>query len=170
MQENIDIYLQQLPALAIPPANLSIRPASAGGKYKLEVYDFLRKKWLGLSPEEWVRQNFVHFLVSERNFPSEMMANEIGLKFNGTLRRCDTVVFSRTLRPLAIVEYKAPSVKLTQEVFNQILRYNSVMDAPLLIVSNGLKNFCCLRSKNTYRFLPDIPDYRQIVAIENLNG
>ena len=92
------------------------------------------------------------------------MANEISLKLNGTARRCDTVIFDRALRPVAIVEYKAPSVALNQKVFDQIARYNSVLGAPFLIVSNGLRHYCCRYVRGTgYRFLNDIPAYSEMI-------
>ncbi len=87
------------------------------------------------------------------------MANEAGLVQNGIRRRCDTVVFDRNGLPLVIVEYKAPAVQITQRVFDQIVRYNSVLKAPFLIVSNGLRHYCCRVDvqSGSYSFLRDIP-------------
>ncbi|MDE6276733.1 MAG: type I restriction enzyme HsdR N-terminal domain-containing protein [Muribaculaceae bacterium] len=134
------------------------------GSGSLLVFDPLRRKWLILTPEEWVRQNFVHYLISAKGYPRELIANEISLHLNGTLRRCDSVVFSRTLRPVAILEYKAPTVAITQKVFDQIARYNIVLEAPCLIVSNGMRHFCCRfdKEKGTYAFLREVPSYEEL--------
>lgn len=125
------------------------------------IYDILRRKFVALTPEEWVRQHFVNYLIAERGFPRGLMANEVSLKLNATARRCDTIVYSRTGRPLVVVEYKAPSVSISQSVFDQIARYNSVIGAPYLIVSNGLCHYCCRfdAADGHYRFLRSIPAY-----------
>lgn len=132
----------------------------------VKVYDSLRRKWLVLTPEEWVRQHFVNYLVSVKDFPPALIANEISLRFNGMARRCDTVVYDRNLRPLVIVEYKAPEIAITQKVFDQIARYNSVLNAPYLIVSNGMHHYCCRfdSSSGQYSFLHDIPVYGELTT------
>ena len=81
------------------------------------------------TPEEWVRQHFVAWLTGALGYPASLMANEVGLRLNGTLRRCDTIIYDRSLRPLVVVEYKAPSVTISQRVFDQIARYNLVLRA-----------------------------------------
>ena len=91
---------------------------------KLQIFDPLRKCHVALTPEEWVRQHFVNFLIESRGFPAALMANEVTITVNGMKRRCDTVVYDRQLQPRVIVEYKAPTVKITKEVFAQISRYN----------------------------------------------
>ena len=102
----------------------------------ISIFDRLRKKFVALTPEENVRQHFVEYLIKERAFPAGLMNNEISIMQNGIKRRCDTVVFDRTGEPLMIVEYKAPHVKITQEVFNQIYRYNLVLKVKYLVVTN----------------------------------
>lgn len=135
------------------------------------VFDVLRRRAVALTPEEWVRQNFVYFLLSEREFPPQLMANEIALTLNGTARRADTMVYTRALRPLVVVEYKAPEIAITQKVFDQIARYNSVMQAPYLIVSNGMHHYCCRYAPGgTYRFLPDIPTYAEMLKAVGRRG
>ena len=93
------------------------------------------------------------------------MANEVAITLNGTKRRCDTVVYDRTLSPRIIVEYKAPTVNITQQVFDQICRYNMVLQVDYLIVSNGLVHYCCKidYAANRYTFLKEIPEYSQVV-------
>ena len=129
------------------------------------IFDSLRRRWVTLTPEEWVRQNFVQFLTTEREFPAALMNNEISLTQNGIKRRCDTLVADRTGAPLAIIEYKAPTVEITQNTFDQIVRYNMVLKARFLIVSNGIKHYCCKidYENNSYSFINDIPSYSQLL-------
>lgn len=146
--------------LNLPETRLDIKPSADGDK----VFDPLRKKYVAATPEEIVRQHFVSFLISYRGYPAGLMANEIGITLNGTSRRCDTVVFDRTGKPLVIVEYKAPSVTVSQRTFDQIARYNMVLQARYLIVSNGLRHYCC-RIDYTHRqycFIPEIPAYTEL--------
>ena len=106
----------------------------------------------------------MHFLIEHKGYPQSLMANEVQLKLNGMGRRCDTVVYDRTLRPRVIVEYKAPSVSITQKVFEQICRYNMVLQVDYLIVSNGLAHYCCRidYSTRSYTFLQEIPEYKDL--------
>lgn len=128
------------------------------------IFDKLRKKYVAVTPEEWVRQHFVNFLLSEKQYPENLIANEIGIKLNNTQKRCDTVVYDRQLTPLVIIEYKAPSIGINATVFDQIVRYNMVLRANYLIVSNGLQHFCCKINYETgnYAFLEDIPVYSKL--------
>ena len=123
------------------------------------IFDVIRRQYVALTPEEWVRQHFVHFLISHKGYPQALMANEVQLKLNGMSRRCDTVIYDRTLRPRVIVEYKAPTVNITQQVFDQICRYNMVLQVEYLIVSNGLAHYCCKMDYATrsYTFLREVP-------------
>lgn len=129
------------------------------------IFDELRRKYVNLSPEEWVRQHFIHFLILYKNYPKSLMANEVSLKLNNMSRRCDTVLYNKDLKPVMIIEYKAPTVELTQKIFTQISTYNLVLKVDYLIVSNGLKHFICKMNYDTksYTFLPEIPDYRNLV-------
>ncbi|HAC21920.1 MAG TPA: hypothetical protein DCF91_07465 [Porphyromonadaceae bacterium] len=129
------------------------------------IYDPLRKKYIVLTPEEWVRQHFINFLSQHKAYPIELMANEVLLRLNSTSKRCDTVVYDKYLTPIAIIEYKAPHIKITQEVFEQIYRYNIVLRVKYLIVSNGMQHFCCKidYTQNTSTFLPDIPSYQDML-------
>ena len=128
------------------------------------ILDIIRRQYVALTPEEWVRQHFVHFLINHKGFPHSLMANEVQLKLNGMSRRCDTVVYDRTLRPRVIVEYKAPTVNITQQVFDQICRYNMVLQVDYLIVSNGLSHYCCKvdYATRSYTFLREVPAYGEI--------
>ena len=132
---------------------------------KRQILDPLRKSYVALTPEEWVRQHFVNFLLNVKGFPAALMANEVAITLNGMKKRCDTVVYDKTLKPRVIVEYKAPTVKITKEVFAQISRYNLTLKVDYLIVSNGLQHYCCRMdyANNTYRFLQEIPEYNTIL-------
>ena len=129
------------------------------------ILDTLRRRWVALTPEEWVRQNFVRFLIEERQFPAALMNNEISLTQNGIKRRCDTLVANRDGKPLVIIEYKAPTIQVTQKTFDQIVRYNMVLKANYLIVSNGMNHYCCKidYENNSYSFLSEIPCYSELL-------
>ena len=128
------------------------------------IFDPLRQKYVALTPEEWVRQHFVHLLTDFKGYPKGLLANEIQLDLNGTKKRCDTVLFNKDLSARMIVEYKAPNIEITQAVFDQITRYNMVLKVEYLIVSNGMRHYCCKIDYNTmqYTFLPDIPAYTDL--------
>lgn len=131
---------------------------------KRTIYDPVRRKYVALTPEEWVRQHFVNYLVTVRNYPKDLLANEVMVKLNSTSKRCDTVVYDRFLVPLVIVEYKAPSIPITRSVFDQIARYNMVLRVGYLIVSNGINHYCCKidYDSQTYGFLDGIPAYNEL--------
>lgn len=145
-----------LPAFGIKVAKVDGRPA---------VFDKLRKRYVTLTPEEWVRQHFVNFLVVEKEYPEALIANEMQVNLNGQKKRCDSVVFDRMGDPLVIVEYKAPEINITQKVFDQIARYNIVLRVEYLIVSNGLNHYCCKvdYENQTIQYLEEIPTYEELV-------
>ena len=147
------------------PLNLPSYPAKIQVRNgKNVIFDSLRQKYVALTPEEWVRQHFTHFLTDLKGYPKGLLANEVQLDLNGTKKRCDTVLFNKELNARMIVEYKAPSIEITQAVFDQITRYNMVLKVEYLIVSNGLRHYCCRIDYTTmkYTFLPDIPDYKDL--------
>lgn len=148
------------PRLNLPPVELKTR---LDGKI-LRVFDPLRKKYVALTPEEYVRTHFTSWLINSLHYPVSLMANEVSIDLNGMSRRCDTVVFNHDLTPLVIVEYKAPGVSITQSTFDQIVRYNMVLKARYLIVSNGLNHYCCRidYENSTYHFISRIPDYLEM--------
>ena len=154
-----DKYKQMLP-LQLPNFDIKVKKSAD----QFLVWDETRRKYVALTPEEWVRQHFVHFLISEKGYRQELIANEVSIKLNGTAKRCDTVIYDRLLTPLMIVEYKAPSITITPKVFDQIVRYNRVLHVQYLIVSNGLRHFCCQIDYETlsYSFLKEIPDAQEV--------
>ena len=139
-----------------------------GSEGQLSIFDPIRKKYVALTPEEWVRQHFIQFLIHEKNLPSGLILLEKTLVYNKMKRRPDIVAHDRQGKPILIVECKAPEVKITQETFDQIARYNSVLKVPYLIVTNGMKHYCCLMdySLGKYFFLKDIPMYEEMIDID----
>ena len=129
---------------------------------KTLIFDNLRKKYLVLTPEEWVRQHFVHFLNDEKKYPISLIAIEKQLTINNRKKRTDILVFNKEGKHDIIVECKAPSIKITQDTFDQIARYNLKLKANYLIVTNGLSHFYCKMDfeNETYVFLKEIPDYK----------
>lgn len=128
------------------------------------IFDFIRKKFVILTPEEWVRQNFLRFLVDEKKYPASLIAVEMEFKLNKLSKRSDAVVYNKQSKPFLILEFKAPEVKIDQKVFDQIARYNMKLNVDYLIVSNGLEHFCCKIdfNSNTYVFLKEVPEYNSL--------
>uniref|UniRef100_UPI0040250811 type I restriction enzyme HsdR N-terminal domain-containing protein n=1 Tax=Segatella hominis TaxID=2518605 RepID=UPI0040250811 len=148
--------------LNLPPFEIKLR----GTKARPQIFDILRKKYIALTPEEWVRQHFVHFLVEHKGYPASLMANEIQLKVGEKTLRADSVLYSRDLKPRMIIEYKAPHIPITQKVFDQISIYNMLLHVDYLVVSNGLQHYICKMDYNDkkYLFLEDIPDYEELLT------
>lgn len=146
----------ELPTLNLPQAELRIETDGTG---RMRVWDAQRRRMVAMTPEEWVRQNFVEMLITVKGYMRGRVGNEVSVDLNGIRHRCDTVVFDSAGMPLMIVEYKSPAVAITQTVFDQIARYNMVLRAKYLVVSNGLSHYCCEPDyeRGSYRFLRDIP-------------
>lgn len=125
------------------------------------IFDELRKKTVALTPEEWVRQNFIRFLIDKKKFPAGYIACETQIELNGLKKRCDAVVYDSELNPLIIIEFKAPTVKLSQETFDQAAVYNSKLQVKYLIISNGIQHFASrVNFENCkYDFAPEIPEF-----------
>lgn len=146
--------------LNLPPFDINVKKTNG----RLSVFDRLRRKFVTLTPEEWVRQHFINYLITEKGYPQALIANEIQINLNNQKRRCDSIVYDKTISPLVIVEYKSPDVDITQAVFDQIARYNIVLKVKYLIVSNGLSHYCCRMdySTQTFEYLSDIPAYLEL--------
>ncbi len=147
-------------SLNLPSYDAKIRKESPG----LEIFDPLRRKYVALTPEEWVRQHFINYLVTVKKYPASLMANETGVKLNSLSRRCDTVVYNKQLQPLMIIEYKDSKVSITQQVFDQVIQYNNVLKVPYIVVSNGIVHYCCrIDYENmSYEYLTEIPGYHEL--------
>lgn len=139
-----------------------IKIAQKGNKQ--QIFDFLRRKYVALTPEEWVRQHFVHYLVEHKGYPAGLMGNEIELTIGEKRMRCDTVLYNKVAKPQMIIEYKSPKIKLQQKTFDQISAYNLLLKVDYLIVSNGMQHICCRMDyeNQKYYFLADIPDYQNL--------
>ena len=136
----------------------------SGTKDNPQILDILRQRFVALTPEEWVRQHFVHFLINHKGYPKALMGNEVKIKINGKQLRADSVLYDKELRPRMIIEYKASSIPITQQVFDQIFAYNTQLHVDYLVVSNGLNHYCCKLdyATNSYTFLKEIPDYDEL--------
>ena len=128
---------------------------------KTLVFDPIRKKNIILTPEEWVRQNFIQFLIKEKNYPPSLIAVEMEINLLNTKKRCDIVLYNNKGLPHMIVECKAPSIKISQDTFDQIARYNITLKTDLLVVTNGLQHYVCMMNHQNqrYHFLKEIPNY-----------
>ncbi len=125
------------------------------------IFDDIRKKFLVLTPEEWVRQHFVQYLIREKGYPKTCIRMEGGLKLNSLQKRTDIVLFNNSGEKVLMVECKAPSIKISQDTFDQIARYNIIHKVPLLAVSNGLQHYYCEidHVNRDYKFLQELPSY-----------
>lgn len=143
--------------LALPDHGVKTKQDAAG----TFLFDPLRRKWVSATPEEWVRQHFLNHLVHDLGYPSGRIAVEHGLKLNGRDQRTDALVFDVNGQPLLLLECKAPQVPITQRTFEQAARYNSVFKVPFLMVTNGLRHFCCRLdlTTGTVDFLSRLPAY-----------
>ncbi len=147
-------------ALNLPTYQFSI--TESGGRKK--IFDRIRKKRVALTPEEWVRQNFIMFLVENKGYPASLMAVEAKVNINGLSQRADIVIYNKQAKPTLIVECKAPSVKITQDVFAQAMRYNIKLQTRLICVTNGMQHYFAILDEDGrgYSFLEEIPDYELI--------
>ena len=134
------------------------------------IFDGIRKKFVVLTPEEWVRQNFIQYLKSEKKYPETLMAVEKQISVNNNQRRFDLLIYTRNGQPHLIAEFKAPNIKITQETFDQVVRYNMTLKVERVIVSNGLQHFACEIDyiKNSYTYLPEIPEFCERCRVDGL--
>ena len=145
----------QLPVLNLPPIDPSLKFEEG----KVWIFDSLRKKHLVLTPEEWVRQHWIYFLIEQKGYPKGLFSLEKGLKYNRLLKRTDLVVFDRAGLPFLLIECKAPEVQINDNTLAQAMSYNKEIKSPNIVLSNGLKHFCFgyNSTKNTYEQLRDLP-------------
>jgi len=128
---------------------------------KVSIFDIIRKKYIILTPEEWVRQHFINFLIQHHKYPKSLIKNESGLKYNQLHKRTDILVYDREGKVFLIVECKSANEKLSQKVFEQLATYNQTLQAKYIAITNGLQNFICemdYESRN-YHFLKELPSF-----------
>lgn len=148
--------------LNLPKYNMRI---SRDRNNNIKIFDSIRKKFVSLTPEEYVRQHFTNWLINYLHYPIGLIANEVKISLNSTIKRCDTIVYSNMGDPMMIIEYKAPHISINQNVFDQIVRYNMVLKTKYLVVSNGMQHYCCIidYENNSYQFIPHIPTYEELI-------
>lgn len=146
--------------LNLPKYNIKIRSEND----KQFIFDDVRKKYLVLTPEEWVRQHFVHYLNTEIKVPFSLISIEKELKYGKLKKRTDIVVYGQDGNPKLIVECKAPSIKINQDTFDQIARYNMTLKVSTIAVTNGLDHYYCTinHQKNSYTFIQSLPNYNEL--------
>jgi hypothetical protein len=151
--------MDQLQPLHLPPYPFKITDLNG----QLTLFDEIRKKQVIITPEEWVRQHFVQYLINQKSYPKTLIKLEGGLKLHGMPRRTDIVVFNPEGEKILMVECKAPSVAINQKVFDQVARYNITHKIALLAVTNGLQHYYCSVDFNngSYKFIEELPTYRQ---------
>jgi hypothetical protein len=144
--------------LNLPDFNLTVRKEDG----KVWIFDIIRKKYIVLTPEEWVRQHFVHYLINELNYPKSLFRIEGSLTYNKLQKRSDIVIHDRNGKPWMLVECKAPNIKLTQKAFNQVSVYNMTIGARFIAVTNGMVQ-CCFKPSEIGEAIhlasfPEFPD------------
>lgn len=151
------LYYCGMMPLRLPAGNFRVKSTEKGRL----IFDPIRKKFVHCTPEEWVRQHVVHFLLSRKRVPNNLINIEKQLIINRTKKRYDVIVYNTNGSIYALIECKAPSVAITQEVFDQIARYNLALDAQYLMLTNGLTHYFCTMDYDAqqYQFITDLPDY-----------
>ncbi len=150
--------------LNLPEYNFKIKKK----ENKNLIFDEYRRKWIALTPEEWVRQRFISYLMNEMNYPATLVSIEKKVSVNGLNKRFDAVVFNYSAKPVMILEFKSPGVKISQETFDQGAVYNYALKANFLILSNGITHFCCRFNieEKKYDFLESIPSYKELISMK----
>ena len=138
------------------------QPRIRNHQLKEQIFCDWRRKWVRLTPEEWVRQHLLHSLVEDYHYPFALIAVEHPITVAELCKRCDAGVMSKQLQPLCIIELKAETVTLTQKVFDQVAVYNSRLGVDYFIISNGRETFACRLRQQDYEFLENIPSYQQL--------
>ncbi len=149
--------------LNLPPISVRIREGSKGNQL---IFDEFRHKFVKLTPEEWVRQHFLHLMTRHLGYPASLIVVEASLIYNGMKKRFDLLAYNADGKPVAVVECKAPSVEITQRVFDQVAMYNKTLGVAYVMVTNGINHYACHidHSGKTFKFLPEIPRYEEIAG------
>ena len=135
---------------------------------KLVIFDPQRKRYVSLSPEEWVRQHFIRFLIEEKGYPASRLAIEKQLEMNGMKKRCDAILYNDCAAPILIIELKAPHIPISQATFDQVAVYNAKLKVDFFMISNGIEHYCCQvnSENNRYDYFQEIPTYQQLITAD----
>jgi len=147
--------------LNLPEYNFRIKKLDE----KLLIFDSQRKRYVSLTPEEWVRQHFIRFLIEEKGYPAAYLAVEKQLSLNGMKKRCDAILYNEHALPILIIELKAPNVSITQTTFDQVAVYNAKLKVDFFMISNGIEHYCCKVDtlNSQYKFFPELPEYSKLI-------
>ncbi len=147
--------------LSLPAFEYKFQPSKEGYR----IFDAIRKKYVRLTSEEWVRQHFLHYLIDHLGYPRALIRLEQGIQYNHLQRRTDILVYDRAAKPLLLVECKAPHISLNHEVWGQIAHYNAQVSARLLVITNGLQHFSWQLdyTQGNHMLLPSIPSFDTLV-------
>lgn len=148
--------------LNFPKCDFRLRKNS---KDVYEIFDVIRKKFVVLTPEEWVRQHVIHFLTKHKKFPAALIAIEKQLILNNTKRRADIVVYKNNLNPLLIVECKAPEIEISQMVVEQAQRYNLTLKVPVIFITNGCKHHLFRAYEDQLHVIQEFPEFEQLINL-----
>ncbi|MES2398264.1 MAG: type I restriction enzyme HsdR N-terminal domain-containing protein [Bacteroidota bacterium] len=151
-----------LPVLNFPNIEFRFRQNEKG---TLQLFDIIRKKFVDVTPEEWVRQHIVHYLIDHKQVPASVISLEKQLILNNTKRRTDIVIFNAQLKPLMIIECKAPEIKVDQLTIDQALRYNLQLNVSFLFLSNGFNHICVQLENNNPKILKNLPNYSEMLNL-----
>jgi type I site-specific restriction endonuclease len=146
--------------LNLPEYNFRIKKQNE----KLQIFDSQRKRYVSLTPEEWVRQHFIRFLIETKGYPAAHLAIEKQLNMNGMKKRCDAILYNNEAKPIMVIEFKAPNVPISQATFDQVAVYNAKLKVDFFIISNGIEHYCCRVNSETarYEFFSEIPNHSTI--------
>ncbi len=149
--------MKPFPKLNLPQFELKIKEEEG----KIYIFDLLRKNYFLLTPEEWVRQHFIHLLINHYNYPKSLIKIESGLRYNKLLKRSDIIVYNRDGKPFLLVECKSAEIKLNNNGFEQASVYNKTIQSEFIVLTNGLSTFCCKINQETsqYEFINDLPPF-----------
>jgi type I site-specific restriction endonuclease len=148
--------------LNLPSFDLRTRLVSGEG----QIFDPIRRRFVALTPEEWVRQHFINYLVTEKGYPKGLISVEVPLVINRVNHRADIVCFSSEAKPILVVECKAPNVRISGQTLRQVSRYNLLLKAPFLVVTNGLVHYSIRLTARGVEKLGSIPAYKEVMTID----
>lgn len=156
----VKIFIKLESSLIYPTFNVRIKHENN----KAYVFDEIRKKWILLTPEEWVRQHLINYLITQKNVPASLISVEKEINLNNTRKRYDAVIYNKIMSPVLLVECKAPDVSITETTLEQTLRYNLILGVNYLLMTNGLKQFVIQVENGKAKLISDLPNYNELIA------